>query len=163
MSLSNELQIGKAGEHLVCADLILQGYNAFLADQGLPYDVLIDIRGKIKRIAVKSTQKIKSFGINDPKRKGKAVNIYRFGTRRGKLGKVRAREKDVDYFAFVALDIKKIAYVPIKNMIVRTGKIKQTMDFKTKNIKYQGRIYSTGKVRSPEWGKYLEDYGKFPI
>lgn len=39
--LSKELQLGKAGEHLVCFDLINQGYNAFLADQGLPYDVVV--------------------------------------------------------------------------------------------------------------------------
>ena len=157
MSLSNALQIGKAGEHLVCTDLILQGYNAFLADQGLPYDVLIDIDGKIKRIAVKSTQWIKSY------KEKSVVDIYRFGTRTGNKGKSRVKEADVDYYAFVALDIKKIAYIPIKNMVARTGKIKQTMDFKTKNIKYQGRVYSTGKIRYPEWGKYLEDYGKFPI
>jgi hypothetical protein len=36
--LSTELQTGKAAEHLVCCDLILQGYSAFLADAGLPYD-----------------------------------------------------------------------------------------------------------------------------
>ena len=162
MNLSNELQIGKAGEHLVCVDLILQGYNAFLADQGLPYDVLIDIEGKIKKIAVKSTLKLRSYETHILKRKGKAENIYRFGTRRGKGGKIRAGEKDVDYYAFVALDIRKIAYIPIKDMIAKTGTIKQTMDFKTRNIKYKGRVYSTGKIRYPEWGKYLENYDKFP-
>lgn len=53
--ISNELQMGKAGEHLVCADLILQGYNAFMADQGLPYDVVVDTDGKIHKVQVKST------------------------------------------------------------------------------------------------------------
>src|SRR3990167_7974215 len=114
MNLSNALQIGKAGEHLVCADLILQGYNAFLSDQGLPYDVLIDIDGKIKRIAVKSTQWIKSY------KEKSVMDIYRFGTRTGNKGKSRVKEADVDYYAFVALDIKKIAYIPIKEMIART-------------------------------------------
>jgi len=33
----SELEIGKAAEHLVCADLILKGYRSFLADQGLPF------------------------------------------------------------------------------------------------------------------------------
>jgi len=42
MALSKELQIGKAGEHLVCTDLILKGYNAFLSDQGVPFDVLVE-------------------------------------------------------------------------------------------------------------------------
>jgi hypothetical protein len=36
------LELGKAAEHIVCADLILAGYRAFLADQGLPYDVVFD-------------------------------------------------------------------------------------------------------------------------
>jgi hypothetical protein len=34
--------MGKAAEHLVCADLLMKGYNAFLSAQGLPYDVVID-------------------------------------------------------------------------------------------------------------------------
>lgn len=41
-NLSNELQIGKAAEHLVCCDLILQGYNAFLTDQGVPFDIVVE-------------------------------------------------------------------------------------------------------------------------
>jgi hypothetical protein len=39
---SRELEMGKAAEHLVCADLLMKGYNAFLSAQGLPYDVVID-------------------------------------------------------------------------------------------------------------------------
>lgn len=40
--ISRELQIGKAGEHLVCCDLLTHGFNAFLSDQGLPFDVVTD-------------------------------------------------------------------------------------------------------------------------
>ena len=43
MRISNELQKGKAGEYLVCADLILKGFVAFISEQGLPYDVVLDI------------------------------------------------------------------------------------------------------------------------
>ena len=35
---SKQLQIGKAGEYLVCADLIMKGFIAFPSEQGLPYD-----------------------------------------------------------------------------------------------------------------------------
>ena len=52
MRTSNELQIGKAGEHLACFDLISQGYHAFLSDQGLPYDIVLDIDGELRRIQV---------------------------------------------------------------------------------------------------------------
>uniref|UniRef100_A0A6M3Y4Z9 Uncharacterized protein n=1 Tax=viral metagenome TaxID=1070528 RepID=A0A6M3Y4Z9_9ZZZZ len=45
-------------------------------------------------------------------------------------------------------------------MISRSGGVKQTMDFKSHNIKYSGRTYTNGTVRTPEWGKYFEDYGK---
>jgi len=150
--LSKELQIGKAGEHLVCCDLILQGYSAFLADQGLPFDVLFEVDGNLKRIQVRSTSGLSTWG--------KSKDIYRFGTRKGKGAITRAREVEVDYYAFVALDIKQIAYIPIKEMLSCSGKVKQTMDFKSRNVKYSGRVYSNGTIRKPEWGKYFQDYQK---
>lgn len=153
MSLSKELQLGKSGEHLVCFDLISQGHNAFLADQGLPYDVLVDVGGSIKKIQVKTTEKLSTFG--------NSQNIYRFGTRRGRESLSRVRISDVDYYAFVAIDIKKVAYFPIKKMLVGGNKIKQTVDFKSRLIKYIGRVYSNGTIRTPEWGKYFQDYGTF--
>ena len=36
-----DLELGKAAEHLVVADLILSGYRAYLTEQGLPYDVVV--------------------------------------------------------------------------------------------------------------------------
>lgn len=41
-----DLAAGAAGEHLVCADLLLQGYRAFLSDQNCPYDVAVDVGGQ---------------------------------------------------------------------------------------------------------------------
>jgi len=155
MGLSKELQIGKAGEHLVCCDLILQGFNAFLADQGLPFDILVEKNEGLKRIQVKTTSSLSDYG--------KSKRIYRFGTRKGKGAMTRVREAEVDYYAFVALDIRKIAYISIKEMLSRNGKVKQTMDFKSRQVEYVGRIYSNGTVRKPEWGKYFEDFGKFRI
>ncbi len=157
MGLSKELQMGKAGEHLVCCDLILQGYSAFLADQGLPFDIVVGKDGMLQKIQVRSTTKLTCWH----KPQHAFDNIYRFGTRRGRIGKYRVREAEVDWFAFVALDIREVAYVPISQMIARTGKVKQTMDFKTRRIKYKGRVYSNGTVRYPEWGKYFEDFKKF--
>ena len=150
--LSKELQIGKAGEHLVCCDLILQGYNAFLADQGLPFDIIAEKEGVLKKIQVKTTTKLFSCD--------KTKNVYRFGLRRGKSGKDRLKEVDCDYYAFVALNIKSIAYIPMKEMYARNRKLKQTMDFKSREIKYTGRVYSNGTIRKPEWGKYLQDFNK---
>lgn len=63
--------------------------------------------------------------------------------------------------AFVALDKKSIAYVHKDEMLTKDKKIKITMDFKTRTIKYIGRVYSNGTIRTPEWGRYIEDYSKF--
>lgn len=152
--LSKELQIGKAGEHLVCCDLIMQGYNAFLADQGSPFDVLVEKDGILKRIQVKSTMALKTYN--------KANNIYRFGTRSGTSGSPHVtKDAEVDCYAFVALDIKTIAYIPISEMLSRSGKVKTTVDFKSKRISYKGRIYQNGTRRTPDWGKCIEDFGNF--
>ena len=78
--LSNELQIGKAGEHLVCSDLILQGFNAFLADQGLPYDVVVDNDNKLWKIQVRATLTLSSVG--------KSLR-YRFQNSHRKFGRGR--------------------------------------------------------------------------
>ena len=155
MSLSKELQIGKAGEHLVCYDLILKGYNAFLSDQGLPFDIVVEKNGVLTKIQVKTTSKL----VNTQK----SQNIYRFGTRRGKGQGTRTRKAEVDFFAFVATDISEIAYLDISQMIARTGKIKQAIDFKSRRIEYKGRSYSNGTIRTPEWGKYFEDFCNFEL
>ncbi len=152
--LSNELQIGKAAEHIVAADLILQGYSAWLTDAGLPYDVVVDINGVIKRIQVKATTKLIEVNSQGP--------IYRFGTR--KAGGSRLATIDTfDFYAFVALDIKTIAYFDRNLMLSRSGQVKQTVDLKSKFVDYKGRVYPNGTIRTPEWGRYIQDYTKLPI
>ena len=151
--ISKELQTGKAGEHFVCFDLIMQGYNAFLADQGLPFDIIVEENGLLKTIQVKSASKLFSCG--------KAKDIYRYGLRVGRGGKSVQNDVKCDFYAFVALDIKSIAYIPSKEMMSRNGMLKITMDFKSRDIKYKGRVYSNGTIRKPEWGKYLQDYNVF--
>jgi hypothetical protein len=155
MSLSNELQIGKAGEHLVCCDLIMQGQNAYLADQGLPYDVLLDRGSKILKIQVKSTQGLSSV-------KG-GILAYRFSLRKTKKGKSYSRETDgVDYFAFVALDIKEVAYMATESLMSTGNNLVQLVEFKSRYQFYAGRIYPNGTIRKPEWGKYFQDYRAIP-
>jgi len=153
--LSRQLQIGKAAEYLVCSDLILKGMNAFLADQGSPYDVIADLDGKLYRVQVKATSEKVNYG--------HGCYVYRFGTRRAKGARVRASSVDVDCFAFVAIDRKIIGYLTSEEMTTKDGRIKQTIDFKSRDIQYDGRIYSTGKKRTPEWGRYLDDISSFPL
>jgi len=105
---SDDLEVGKAAEHLVCADLIMSGYRAFLSDQGLPYDILVDVDGALLRVQVKSTRKPKN---HDPRTR--ATPGYFFHLRRsGKGGRRRYPENAFDLYALVALDRQAIAYLP---------------------------------------------------
>ncbi len=107
---SKELELGKAAEHLVCADLILSGYRAYLSDQGLPYDIVIDLHGRLIRVQVKSTMASKNVNA-----RGKNRRIaYSFGVRRrGKNGNQNLNDSDCDIVALVAIDIRTVAYMPI--------------------------------------------------
>lgn len=103
----DDLEVGKAAEHLVVADLILSGYRAFLSDQGLPYDVIIDDGGELYRVQVKATRRLKPV----PQRSAYTPG-YLFHTRRaGKGGRRRYKGDEFDLFALVALDIRVIAYM----------------------------------------------------
>ena len=154
--VSSELQIGKAGEHLVCCDLIMQGYLAFLADQGVPYDVIVDIGGRALRIQVKTTQRLVTYG--------KSKNVYRFGTRKAKGSRARTNIEDIDLFAFVVLDTKTIAYWTAKQTIGKTGLIKQTLEFRSRLSHHDGKLKQNGNPRKNGWGaNYLEDFQRFPI
>jgi hypothetical protein len=105
---SDDLEMGKAAEHLVCADLLLSGYRAFLSDQGLPYDIMVDIDGWFLRVQVKATRKPKN---HDPKTR--TTPGYFFHLRRaGKGGRRRYPENAFDLYALVALDRQSIAYLP---------------------------------------------------
>lgn len=105
---SDDLEVGKTAEHLVCADLIMSGYRAFLSDQGLPYDILVDIEGTLLRVQVKSTRKPKNHGSSTRSMPG-----YFFHLRRaGKGGRRRYPENAFDLYALVALDRQAVAYLP---------------------------------------------------
>jgi hypothetical protein len=50
------VSIGNAGEHLVMAELLAQGFQAFMADRGNPaFDVAVDVGGVTSMIRVKTT------------------------------------------------------------------------------------------------------------
>ena len=110
---SKQLQIGKAGEYLVCADLIMKGFIAFPSEQGLPYDVLLDNGDKLLKVQVKTTEKprlITQERINP-------VPVYSFSIKRaGNMGKTRYELDEIDLFALVCLDTMKIGYLMNKDM-----------------------------------------------
>ena len=110
---SKQLQIGKAGEYLVCADLIMKGFIAFPSEQGLPYDVLLDNGDRLLKVQVKTTEKprlITQERINP-------VPVYSFSIKRaGNMGKTRYELDEIDLFALVCLDTMKIGYLTNKEM-----------------------------------------------
>jgi hypothetical protein len=48
-------QTGAAGEFAVALDLTLKGYRVSMAAPGLPYDLTVDVGGRLYRLQVKAT------------------------------------------------------------------------------------------------------------
>ena len=138
------LEIGKAGEHFVCFHLLMKGYNAFLADQGQNYDILLDKDGILYRIQVKSSQKAKN--VNSQGRNERVA--YSFSAKRmGKNGSKSLSKKDADIIAVVALDIGEVAYFPIEF-------VGQTLQLSPPDIRPETHTGKDG------WGKNIS---QFPI
>lgn len=139
----DDLQIGKAGEYLVCADLIAKGYIAYLSEQGLPYDVVLDAGEKLLKVQVKTTRTHKQ----TPQRVSN-INTYAFNIkRRGKKNKAFHTDESCDIFALVALDEKQIGYMKNKD-------IKQTMFFRVESMR---GTYRDENIDTPVRGRYLSD------
>lgn len=104
----DDLELGKAAEYLVVADLILQGQRAYLTDQGLPYDVVVDIDGRLLRIQVKATRCCRPV----PQRAAFTPGYFFHVRRSGKGGRRRYVGSEFDIIAFAAMDVRAIAYMP---------------------------------------------------
>jgi hypothetical protein len=112
LNVSRELEIGRAAEHLVCADLLLNGWTAYATDQGLPYDVIVDTGEKLIRVQVKSTLCPKN-----PQPSSRSTPAYFFHIRRaGKKGRRKYQDNEFDVFALVALDRRAVAYFAVADL-----------------------------------------------
>lgn len=103
-----DLAAGTAGEHLVCADLILMGYKAFRSEQVCAYDAVVDLGGKLIRIQVKTARKSRVI----PQLKSRNAAYIFHVKKSGKGGRKRYAKTDFDLLALVALDAGRIAYLP---------------------------------------------------
>jgi len=110
VSADRALQIGRAAEHLVVADLLLAGHEACLTEAGMPYDVIADVHGRLLRIQVKATGKPKN--VNSQGRTPRLSYAWNIRTC-GKGGRRKMSDADCDLVALVALDIRAVAYLPI--------------------------------------------------
>jgi hypothetical protein len=152
---SMELQKGKAAEHLVVADLILQGHNAFLTDQGVAYDVVVDTGGIMYRVQVKAS----STQYRRPDRTD--IPRYRFSLRRAKKSARLTDSSEFDILAVVALDTKQIGYLPVSVLTRPDGKLISGLEISSKEHDRNGRIYTTGKQREITYGRFIEDHAVF--
>lgn len=106
------LLIGRAAEHLVCADLLLGGISTMLSEQGMPFDLIADVRGRLFRIQVKGTLRARRM------RPGAAPDCWAYVWPVKSRGKnntgARLSELHCDLVALVALDIRMVAYLPVR-------------------------------------------------
>lgn len=136
-----DLMAGTAAEHLVCAELLMSGFNAFLADQNCAYDVAVDIGGQLVRIQVKATRQQRSI----PQR-ANHIPAYMWHVRRaGKGGRRFYGRDEFDMLALVALDINRIAYAP-------PSQVKQTIHIRPNDDAPQGKTFG-----AMTFGKALEE------
>ncbi len=137
MRLSNELQIGKAGEYLVCADLIMKGLVAFPSEQGLPYDVLVDNGKRLLKVQVKTTTAPRIV----PQR-AKDSYAYIFTIKRhGKRNTQIYDDGEVDIFALVCLDTRLVGYL-------RNEEMPTTVNFRVDSLR--GTYYDEKGIQDYE-------------
>ncbi|GAG49645.1 unnamed protein product, partial [marine sediment metagenome] len=151
MNKLSDLNVGRAGEFLVIADLLLQGQKCFLTDQGLNYDVVVEINDKLIRGQVKTTKEMRVLHQN-------ARPIYFFHIRRAGKGGIRQYSlNEFEFFALVALDIRQVFYLPFD------GKVgSASICIRDKNIKYQGQAKGGKKnglyYQDLTWENFINGY-----
>ena len=100
--------IGRAGEHIVIAELLMAGHEAFICEGKAPFDVAAIIDRRLVRIQVKTTAGYKQC----PQRQN-STPVYAFSARKiGKLQRQGYQEGDAELVAYVALDRRAAAYMP---------------------------------------------------
>ncbi|MGU9775761.1 hypothetical protein ACV3J7_05050 [Salmonella enterica] len=151
----SELEMGKCGEYYAIFKLAKQGFVCFPSDQGLPYDIVVEHGGRLLKGQVRSTLRMRDCG--------KSKNVYRFSTRTGKGG-FRATSLNLcDFYAFVAIEDEKIAFMSTAELAStkNPGKLIQTMEFRSSSGIYPGRFYSNGTQRMLDYSRNIESYEDF--
>lgn len=127
----NDLELGVAAKHIVCADLLIQGYKAFMTDQFCSYDVAVDLGNRLIRVQVKATRGLKVII-------GRKYKAYTWAPRRaGKKGKRVYGKADFDILALVAMDIRTVAYLAEQEVGLSIVNLRPPGDYEAhKNRRY---------------------------
>ena len=120
--ISRELETGKAGEYLTLYKLLRQGFRAFPSDQGLPYDLLVDVDGRVFRVQVKTTERRSTYGASK--------DVLRFSTRRARGTNRAASVLDCDFYALVDLEREVVGFFPTESLesTKNPGQVIQTIE-----------------------------------
>jgi len=147
--------IGQAGTHIACADLIIKGCRISIATEGMPYDVIAERDGRLYKVQVKTTAK-------HPEDIGKARGVYRFGINCSRAGRAY-HQGEVDWFAFVVLHLRKIAYLAASDMVSsHTGKIVRMVEFRSIDGHIARDRWGRSMASNGRTTKLIEEYGEVP-
>ena len=151
----SELEMGKCGEYYAIFKLAKQGFVAYPSDQGLPYDVVVDVGGRLLRGQVKSTYGRKDYG--------RMKDIYRWGTRSAKGANRPALADRCDFYAFVSISDEKIAFMATSEILStkNSGTVCQAVEMRSLEQEPSTRVYSTGRVRLFDKAKMVENFEDF--
>lgn len=113
-------KVGTAGEHLVCYDLLSNGYDCCLVPGGLEFDLILTKDNDVLRVQVKSVTNVE-----------KDKKHHRFGIIR-RCGKEYYHYGDnaFEIYAFVFLNEKEVFYMNKKSV---TNKRSLTLRLEDKN------------------------------
>ncbi len=145
------IKFGIAGEYFVCADLLLQGFNAFPSGGSLllPYDVIVEANNNLYKIQVKSSETFSEY------KQHKNVMSYRM--RKCRQGNKRSLGiKEIDFIAFVFFPLQTTAYLSIKEILDNNGKPKTSINFRT-----YSEILEIDPWKQNNKIKYFENYHLF--
>lgn len=139
--ISKELNIGRAGQYIVLADLLERGVQAYDTGEGVSYDVVADTEGRLIRLQVKATQKMRVL-------KQASNPVYFFHLKRaGKNGARFYNQNDFEAFALVAMDKRQVFYLPFDDHLGSNS-----VCIRDKNKEYTGKA-GGGKFN----GLYYQD------
>lgn len=95
-----ERNLARAAEYLVAFDISRRGFDCFTVGENLRYDLIADVGG-LRRIQVKMNRKAVF------RAPGSISQSYTFG---GGESDLQLYTKDIDLFAFVAMDRQSVIY-----------------------------------------------------
>jgi len=103
----NSLKIGSAGEHLACFDAIMEGYDAHKVSGQRKFDLLVEDKGLLFRVQVKTSQY---------RDKGKENLTFQLRRRTMNYQKKKCEDikygSEIDMYAFVSPEYRKVAWMP---------------------------------------------------